>query len=267
MSTYSAEINRENPAYLIFLLDHSYSMTGPLAGLSQRSKAQALAKVVNDSLLELVLACKRDIDRPAREYCDVSLIGYSDEVRLLTPNPIVSVPELERTAQAIPSSGSGDGGDLSASFGWITPAAGGKTAMCAALTEAARLAGEWIARHPDALPPIVLNITDGAATDGDPRVQAAHLTNLSTTDGNVLLFNIHLSEIKGHAIFFPAKPPIVVDPNARVLFEASSTIPRQMADLADFPIEPEARGFAFNAEESQLVAFLDLGTRPVRQWV
>ena len=51
----------------------------------------------------------------------------------------------------------------------------------------------WLAQHPNCHPPIVVNITDGAATDGNPLVPADELKNLKSSEGNVLLYNIHLS--------------------------------------------------------------------------
>ena len=40
--------------------------------------------------------------------------------------------------------------------------------MCAALNQARQVLSDFISRSPRCFPPIVLNITDGEATDGNP---------------------------------------------------------------------------------------------------
>src|SRR2546427_5494596 len=65
--------------------------------------------------------------------------------------------------------------------------------MCAALKEATKITQTWCQEHPNGCPPIVINITDGEATDGDLVAEARELAAVSGEDGSVLLFNIHLS--------------------------------------------------------------------------
>ena len=65
--------------------------------------------------------------------------------------------------------------------------------MCEALELAKTIVGEWLSEHPDCFPPVVLHFTDGQSTDGDPSGVMNNLTSLSSSDGNVLLFKIHIS--------------------------------------------------------------------------
>ena len=51
---------------------------------------------------------------------------------------------------------------------WFEPVADGGTPMCQAAGEAKRIIEGWIAEHPDSFPPIVIHITDGESTDGNP---------------------------------------------------------------------------------------------------
>src|SRR5262249_53309816 len=55
--------------------------------------------------------------------------------------------------------------------------------------EARRTAGDFVqaflAAQPDCSPPIVIHITDGQPTDGDPREAAEALRGLASRDGNV----------------------------------------------------------------------------------
>ena len=118
--------------------------------------------------------------------------------------------------------------------------------------------------HPDAFPPIVINITDGEATDGDPRPPAEALRTLATTDGNILLFNMHLSSRSGTPILYPESETGLPDEFARQLFQMSSLLPaaiQEEARKAGYTIGPQSRGFVFNVEIVEMIQFLDLGTR------
>src|ERR1700694_194718 len=77
---------------------------------------------------------------------------------------------------------------------WVRPHAGDDDApMCAAFQRAQELAEQWVANHPNNHPPIVINITGGIASDGDPTKPALRLSRVSTTDGQTLLYNVHIS--------------------------------------------------------------------------
>src|SRR5438445_8511671 len=62
---------------------------------------------------------------------------------------------------------------------WFDPYSKGGTPMCAALKEATRIVETWCQEHPKGFPPIVINITDGEATDGDLVAEARKLTAVS----------------------------------------------------------------------------------------
>src|SRR2546422_4517976 len=59
---------------------------------------------------------------------------------------------------------------------WFDPYWKGGTPMCAALKEATEITQTWCQEHPNGFPPIVINITDGEATDGDLVAEARKLT-------------------------------------------------------------------------------------------
>src|SRR5216117_1183923 len=112
---------------------------------------------------------------------------------------------------------------------------------------------------------IVINITDGEATDGDLVAEARKLTAVSGEDGSVLLFNIHLSSTAGPSIELPGNGNKLPDKHARQLFEASSTLTPFMVARATelgMPAEENSRGFIFNAQPLHVIHFLDIGTRP-----
>ncbi|MCS7166643.1 MAG: hypothetical protein NZ914_03290 [Gemmatales bacterium] len=70
---YDAAISRANPSCFVFLIDQSDSMNDP-AGGSNESKAQALAKVINELLMNLCIRCTVNPREGIRHYYDVSVI-------------------------------------------------------------------------------------------------------------------------------------------------------------------------------------------------
>ena len=147
---------------------------------------------------------------------------------------------------------------------WFTPKAMFGTPMSEALEVCGRALRDWIAQHPDSFPPIVINITDGAATGRDPEALAQEVMRLGTNDGNVLLFNVHLSEAAAMPVQYPEREDGLPDQLARRLFRMSSVLPEPSRDLAaslDLPISEKSRGFVFNSDMTALVQFLDIGTR------
>jgi hypothetical protein len=123
---------------------------------------------------------------------------------------------------------------------------------------------EWIRGHPHSFPPIVVHITDGESQDGDPIPYAEAIRKLSTSDGNVLLFNCHLSSTAADPFMFPSKPEGLPDKLARMLFEMSSVLPERFHRYAaeeGFELQAGARGMAFNANMVCLIQFLNMGTQ------
>src|SRR5207253_732665 len=147
---------------------------------------------------------------------------------------------------------------------WFEPIAGGRTPMCEALGEATAALESFIARFPGSFPPLVINISDGKPTDGHPEMAASRLRNLTTTDGNVLILNAHLSSTPAHPIEFPSQESELPDSEALILFRMSSTLPPKLRDAAQaegFGVNDGTRGFVFNADLVSVIRFLDIGTR------
>ena len=147
---------------------------------------------------------------------------------------------------------------------WLRPHAGIGTPMRRALTHAASAIEGWIAQHPDSFPPIVINISDGESSDGDPSPVARHITDLRTRDGNVLVFNCHLSERTAAPIQYPERENGLPDDFARQMFQMSSVLPPtflQHVSSLGIPAGALSRCFVFNADMVSLVQFLDIGTR------
>jgi uncharacterized protein YegL len=152
---------------------------------------------------------------------------------------------------------------------WIDPVADSpKTPMCEALREAKKTIESFIGSCPGAYPPIVINITDGAATDGDPEPLANEVRALSTADGHVLLFNVHISSKELPPIELPVSEQELPDKQARMLYRMSSLLPQKMiaeARSLEQTVADGARGFVFNADLVSVIQFLDIGTRTTNQ--
>jgi hypothetical protein len=137
--------------------------------------------------------------------------------------------------------------------------------MCQALSLAYSILEPWVADHPDAFPPVVLNLTDGQPTDGDPRPIAAHLRSLETNDGNVLLYNLHASALSASSVCYPnSAEQLPADQYAHLMFAMSSALTPFAWEMAQqyYPgTARDARGFVFNADIEDIVHFLDIGTR------
>lgn len=273
---YTAEISRTNPSHFLFLVDQSGSMDDPFgADKSNRKKADGVADAVNRLLQNLVIKCAKS--EGVRDYYCVSAIGYGSTVGPAFSGPLagrdaVQVSEIadnparveERTKKV--EDGAGGLVDESVKFPvWLDPVAKGGTPMCEALKKANDIINSSLDQHRQAFPPIVINITDGESTDGDPTQAAEAVGGLSTDDGNVLLFNLHLSSSKASPVQFPDSESDLPDKYAQLLFRLSSPLPSYMRSVAGeegVAVSDGARGFAFNADMISVIRFLDIGTRP-----
>jgi hypothetical protein len=270
---YQADISRSNPGCFLFLLDQSGSMSDPFAGGSNgHSKADELATIINRLLASLVIRCSKD--EGVRDYFDVGVIGYGARVKsaLAVASDIVPISKLaneplrvEDRIQKIPD-GAGGLVEQTVKFPiWIDPSADGGTPMTQALSQGREALSAWVDQHRGAFPPVVFNITDGEATDGDPTTAATALRDLGTEDGTALLFNVHLSERRAPAVEFPAHDDTLPDNFARRLFGMSSPLPPHLQTAArqeGYAVEDGTRGFVFNADAAAVIQFLDIGTRP-----
>ena len=271
--SYTAEISRRNPSCFLFLIDRSGSMVDPLGGNgSNRRKADQVADVINRLLQNLIIKCAKQ--EGVRDYYHIGVIGYVGPAfaGTLTGKEMVPIGDVANSPARIETrakkveDGAGGLTDQSVKFPiWFDPVANGGTPMCQALTQAHAIMQGWTSQHAHGFPPIVINITDGEPTDGDPSAPAQSLTQLATSDGNILLFNIHISSQDASPILFPDSGEALPDDHARLLFNMSSPLPeflRTFVSQEGIDISEGTRGFAFQADLVTLIKFLDIGTRP-----
>lgn len=278
---YSAEINRKNKALFVFLLDQSFSMEDPLANSTDR-KVDALTTAINKWLQNLSSQCSKDAG--IMDYFDISIIGYcSDEqgnpiiepaiIGPLAGREVVTISEVAENPARIDTKTAlsqdqetGEMLERPANMPvWIDPVTRGATPICSAILKAIDIVDRWIAEHPDSFPPIVINITDGESSEGDPIPYADSLRERQTNDGNVLFFNCCLSSTPADPFLFRGNGEVLPDEFARTLFKMSSVLPESIVAKARTfkqELEPKARGMAYNADMESLIHFLDIGTRP-----
>lgn len=273
---YTAEISRNNPTAFLFAIDRSGSMDEAMAG--GITKAQCVSDVMNRIFSELIIKCSKS--EGIRNYFDIGVIGYDTTLGIVNPltgdlakewlNPIrlfeTNPLRIEERKKKI-SDGAGGILETSVKFPiWFEPVAEGGTPMCAALKTGYDVLNYWCATHENAYPPLFVHITDGQSTDGDPEEFAKNIQQLSTNDGNVLVFNIHLSSKGGNTAFLPSSAYGLPDSYAEKLFRMSSYLPETMAKFArqggKTEVSLESRCFAYNVNElADLVELLEIGTK------
>jgi hypothetical protein len=278
--SYEAEISRENPTAFFFLVDQSFSMQETLAG-TPNSKSVMLATIINRLINNLVIRSSKGDE--VFDYFDVALIGYGNSnyggSRVgsafggpLANRDIVPLSEVadypirieQRTKQV--DDGAGGLTPMQIEFPvWLEPVASHDTPMNEAMSYAFNLVSDWVAQHPKSFPPVVLNITDGQPTDSDPRGLAQAIQSLSTDDGEVLIFSLHLSTNDSTPIIFPNNPAALPDDYARLLFEMSSPLPHKWSGIAaetmGMSVSSGAKAFVYNATLEAMIRFLEIGTR------
>ena len=274
---YSAEISRANPTCFLFLIDQSGSMADAVPNQTNRKKADAVADAINRLLQNLVIRCAKE--EGVRDYFYVGVIGYGNTVGpafsgALAGKELVSISEVgnmpARVEDRKKKVEDGAGGITEQSIRmpiWFEPVAGGGTPMCNALGQAHSILQKWLAQHPAGFPPVVIQITDGESTDGEPTNAMQAIKDLSSQDGNILLFNVHISsDPSATPIAFPDSSTQLPNAPAKILFEGSSVLTPFMRSAANsqhgLNLSDGARGFVLNGDMVLVVQALDIGTRP-----
>lgn len=242
-----------------------------------RSKAQFVADVLNGTLRDLVVRCTREDG--VRDYFDVGIITYSGnsvsnglQGRLASGwlHPISAIADnTVRVEDRERDIDDGQGGVIRQRIKfpvWVDPRGAGGTPMQQAIAQAAHVIADWSDAHPTSFPATVLHITDGESTDNDPSNNAAVLRSLTTTDGETLLYNVHVSSGNVEPVRFPQSEAGLPDEYAKLLFNMSSQFPTHVRDYArdayGINLQPSSRAMVLNAGAEDLVKFVDIGSRP-----
>lgn len=288
-SSYLQAWGGASPGCLILLLDQSGSMSDSFgyeqAGAGKR-KSDMVATVLNGFLNELIVTntiAQKDGSTEVRPRADVAVIGYEGNsvgsvlAGELYGQDFVSLPDLQRNPIDIERRNKTEIDETGMVFEipiqvpiWVRPRADGGTPMCKALRHAAMLAEQWVRSHPGNYPPVVINVTDGMANDGDPATPARELCEISTSDGQTLLFNVHITDINSAPVMYPASEmELPHDKFGSKLFSMSSLIPEtsraQLQTLLRRNVAPSARGLIFNGDAASVRQMFVFASVPATQ--
>lgn len=270
---YSAEISRVNPSCFLFVIDQSGSMDETMDGGT--SKAAFVSDVLNKTLYNLITRCtKADGCRP---YFDVGVVAYGGRgVGSGFEGPLAHailhpLPEIEknplRIEERVKKVPDGAGGlvEQSTKFPiWFDPKTSGGTPMCDAMRTAAEVLAEWSDSHRQSYPATVIHVTDGQSTDGDPESIASTIRQISTDDGESLLFNLHIDASSSAPVIFPSSENSLPDQYSKALFRMSSGFPPHLIEAAAerrHAASGESRFFGYKAGYEAIVDFFEIGTR------
>lgn len=278
---YRAPITRLNKAAFVILIDRSGSMAEEVTFEGRLcTKAEATVEAVNTLLEEIINRSYRD--RFIGDYFDVAIIGYGGEgVESLLGSgfkPITFVDSMyipSRTKivrHTLPSGRRCD--TVVETRQWLEPQASGQTPMGKAFAKAYRMVASWCRKHPNSFPPIVINITDGEATDVRAekiRALAEQIKSTSTNDGGTLLMNIHLAsqhDSEFRPLRFPAEgSQLPINRHSRLLYDISSTLPPIYNSSIEpsHNEEPPFRAICYNAPIDDILGLLVIGSLSINQ--
>lgn len=278
---YTAQITRSTPTAFIFLVDHSVSMKKRTSLYGEEMPmSEAVARIVNKQIDNLVLRCIKTNE--VRHYYDIAVIGYGDKVYSgwqgslagrdfvspleLRNNPFKKIKTLKemKTRKGVVTKEVEE-------VQWVEARNDGHwTYLHNAFDYAKNLLEGWMAKHheQDCYPPTIIHITDGEFNGAPKEVvlqKANELKSMFTNDGNVILFNIHISADRGLSLSFPTeKGELLNNEYGKTLFEMSSLLPlrynEDIARVRDNNSKIRHSAMAVNADMGMLIQLMDIGT-------
>ena len=268
---YEQSITRSRRTAFVILIDGSGSMSEELLFQGRRTtKAEAVAAITNNLLFELIERARRNDG--VRDYYDIAVLSYGgdDRVESLFAAGREWLPVSELAASGVPV------GTATVEFRlpdgrsslretpapqWIAPRAAGQTPMYEALLTARDLVSGWVVRpeNADSFPPVVFNITDGEATDGDDEdllTVCNQIKQLGATDrpGDAV-----------RPVLFPSADEARYPSRyASLLYACSSEMPALFDPAIRAAKGPGAlppfRGMSYNASTAELISILNIGS-------
>lgn len=272
MANYEKQWSSATPGLLIILLDQSGSMLSPYEGSD--SKTVFASKAVN-RVIDTIIQKNFDGTSP-KNRCFISVIGYNHIVKELCSGYLKDLDNAPIRIETIKKKvNDGAGGLVEVDYKmpiWVEPITqDGSTNMNGAFELAKELVSKWIQDKPQNPAPVIINISDGAPYyDGkeievcmNETVQTAqNIMQLSTTDGNVLVFNAQI-EKNGGRIVFPESLDKLNSSESKFLYNVSSNIPeayKAAAQKNDLEVKNGSRGCIFEADAEHLVKLIDFGS-------
>jgi hypothetical protein len=258
-------ISSTNPCLLVYLIDQSGSMNDKF-GNASHIKAVEVTNAINDIIYEVGLRCIGSGGELKNRF-EIAIVGYGKQESAvqsgwegqLSGKWVVSIKNIFEFPLA-------QDNDKPI---WIKPYSVSNTPMTKAFENAKRLCDDWInwGNHRDCHPPIIINITDGEATDAgssfsDLKNQVEQIKSLRTNYGSVNILNIHISTRAGDKLLFPSEVN-TGDKFEKLLFEMSTPLDENMIRIAQqkgYDVRQNAKGYVFNGNATDLINFLNIGT-------
>lgn len=279
---YTAQITRNTPTAFIFLVDQSVSMKRMTSLYGEQiSLAEAVARIVNKQIYDLILRCiKMD---EVRHYYDIAVIGYGHEVYsgwngtlagrdFVSPEEIKNNPFKKITVREEVRTRKGTQVKEIEKNQWVEARCDGHwTHVHKAFAKAKQMLEKWMEIHhdQDCYPPTIINITDGQFTDAtrEQIIQLANeLKSMYTNDGNVLLWNIHITPNTIEQILLPVgKAELNGNKYSELLYDMSSLLPERYNADIETKMHLQAGvvrhvAMSVNVDTSRLMQLMDIGT-------
>lgn len=245
---YSIQWGQKSPGYIIFLIDQS----GSMCGSNEVKAAEAVHKAIEEIINNCISGNK------VKNRVKITIIGYGNK------NDVCILKEGWASDYVLDLQKCKSNGTFI-----IEPDSYGGTPMAEGFDMAKECLEQWLNDRKNAgtdIPaPIVINITDGMPNSEDEATSSAQdIMNMSTPDGNVILFNIHMDE-EGREIRFPkSTSQIGGSEEAAFLFNISSEMNDQFIRVAHSKgfegVSLGAKGFIANANGDTLVRFIEFGS-------
>jgi hypothetical protein len=277
MSSNSKQWSSATPGYIIFLVDQSGSMAENYTG--GKNKAEFTSLVINRTITDLIFT--NSAGDKIKDRVFISLIGYGgsggnsvDDIRSDYLSAFSDTPIRIETIKKKVSDGAGGLVEIDESMPiFIEPTCpyNGLTPMAEALAFAKQLIEGWISKKPDNPAPVIINVSDGmpytginTSDDIQKTISVANsIMNISTGDGNPLIFNVHLGQSPFNETKFSSNENEVAGEEGKLLFKISSKVPETYRDAArkhEFVTVDESRGFVSNSGPETLIKFINFGS-------
>jgi hypothetical protein len=278
MEKYEKKWSSVEPGLMIFLIDQSASMREPW---ESKTKADLIALVINRAIWNIILQNMVGSTLKNRAY--ITLIGYggkgNNSIDIINNGFLSDFADkpirFEKNTQMVAD---GIGGIIEVQVEtpiWLEPVANGYTPMGGAFENAKDILSKWLNKRPDAPASIIINITDGIASNGnesDPMEEVNKtisvyndIKELKTYRDEVpLVFNVLIGGNNTKIGFPENESELGSNDIAKFLFQISSVVPeviRINEKKFAFPIKVNSRAFIANADLIDLIEFIEFGSR------
>lgn len=264
---FDRKFDPKNQGLILFLLDQSASMAELLGG---KKKCDIAARAINQTIEALIGRCIGPAGLIDKVF--IGVIGYGETTRYEV-NGRASTLSVSHKGVVVESVDIADRSGVPHSAKveykvWVEARAENSTPMAEALLLAAENITEWVAEYPQAPPPVVVNVTDGAPNDlqrggngSATRAAAAKLRAAGGPDEMSLLLSVHIGDAT--PLLFPTTATQLGDKYQQLLFDISSVVPAELLDLASrkgLAVPQGSRLMAINATPEDLLKILNFGS-------